>query len=163
MPDSYACPPIHFATINGHTAAVRTLLERGADPDARGRLGHVALMYAAQYNDVETLKLLLDFGATHWLPDVYHDCAQHYAMINRSVECLEILGEKRKIWYRAAFGCEEPEKDESMYVPPIELPCYFELRGTQGGPVFGNDMVYEDGRKAGDDGPAPSGPGSIGT
>ena len=116
-----------------------------------------------RYNDVETLKLLLDFGATHWLPDVYHDCAQHYAMINRSAECLEILAEKRKIWYRAAFGCEEPEKDESMYVPPIELPCYFELRGTQGGPVFGNDMVYEDGRKAGDDGPAPSGPGSIGT
>ena len=53
--------PLMYAVLYGDAAAVRTLLDSGADPNAHNDAGATALMWAA--NDVEKTRLLLDRGA----------------------------------------------------------------------------------------------------
>jgi ankyrin repeat protein len=53
--------PLMYAVLYGDAAAVRALLDGGADPNARNDAGAVALMWAA--NDLEKTRLLLDRGA----------------------------------------------------------------------------------------------------
>ena len=72
---SPACPyrncytPIFAAAWGGNNDAVRFLLDRGADVNARPRSGRTALMVAAHSGHVETVKLLLARGA-----DVNAEC-----------------------------------------------------------------------------------------
>jgi len=53
--------PLMHAVLCGDRAAVRTLLDGGADPNARNDAGATALMWAT--TDLETTRLLLDRGA----------------------------------------------------------------------------------------------------
>jgi ankyrin repeat protein len=53
--------PLMYAVLYSDAAAVRALLDGGADPNVRNDAGAVALMWAA--NDVEKTRLLLDRGA----------------------------------------------------------------------------------------------------
>jgi Ankyrin repeats (3 copies)/Ankyrin repeat len=46
-----------------YPAAVRLLLKHGADPNTPNEFGKTPLMYAAQYNQLESAKLLLEAGA----------------------------------------------------------------------------------------------------
>jgi uncharacterized protein len=48
----------------GSEAAVRALLDRGADPDSRNRLGDTPLNLAARAGDVELSRTLLQRGAS---------------------------------------------------------------------------------------------------
>lgn len=86
-----------------HPQAMRHLLEQGADPNQTNPFGKTPLMYAAQYDQLETARLLLEAGAdvnakTLWPED---DCtyalstsnmtALHYAARYASPELIELL------------------------------------------------------------------------
>jgi ankyrin repeat protein len=55
-------PLLQIATRNRNVGLVRLLLTRGARPDARGRYGYTALMYAATVADPLLCRILLDRG-----------------------------------------------------------------------------------------------------
>ncbi len=56
-------PPLNSAAAGGNLAAVRLLLEHGADPNLRQAGGFVALHNAAQNGQLEMIELLLAQGA----------------------------------------------------------------------------------------------------
>ncbi|MGH9719974.1 MAG: ankyrin repeat domain-containing protein [Bryobacteraceae bacterium] len=64
---------LHAAARNGHTAAVRLLLERGADPNAREAGDNTyPLHWAAAQRHIETVRALLDAGGdAHGIGDVH--------------------------------------------------------------------------------------------
>lgn len=64
---------LHVAASLGREAVARTLLERGADPDARSAEGHAPLHYAAARGHTGVIRLLLEHGATLALADGEHD------------------------------------------------------------------------------------------
>ena len=55
--------PVHAAVTVGDRETMRSLLEHGANPDARQEAGFTALHGAAGHGDIEMTKLLLEFGA----------------------------------------------------------------------------------------------------
>jgi ankyrin repeat protein len=55
--------PVHAAAAARDAAAMRRLLEAGADPDSPQQGGIVPLHAAAMHDDVETARALLDHGA----------------------------------------------------------------------------------------------------
>jgi ankyrin repeat protein len=55
--------PVHAAAAARDAAAMRRLLEAGADPDSPQRGGIVPLHAAAMHDDVDTVRVLLDHGA----------------------------------------------------------------------------------------------------
>src|SRR3712207_2495053 len=60
------------AARSGDAAAVRALLERGADVNARFRYGQTALFKAAERGHVEVVKLLLERGADPNVKDTFY-------------------------------------------------------------------------------------------
>lgn len=50
--------PLHAAAVNGQNEAVRLLLEAGADPSIPNEDGHTASALAAQYDHLDTAKLI---------------------------------------------------------------------------------------------------------
>ena len=54
-------PPLHAAVLNGDAAQVKSLLKRGADPNAKNHAGITPLMLAV--GDPVKLDLLLKHGA----------------------------------------------------------------------------------------------------
>ena len=56
-------PPLLQFAAKGQTAAVKSLLDRGADLEAKDRNGRTALMLAAQHGRLETVQLLIARGA----------------------------------------------------------------------------------------------------
>ncbi len=54
---------IHSAAMRGHDAVVTLLLDRGADPNARGLMGYRPLSEAIKFDHISTVHLLLDWGA----------------------------------------------------------------------------------------------------
>jgi hypothetical protein len=55
--------PLLFAAVKGKAQAVRLLLEKGADPNARGDDGRTPLHWAARAGSVESVEYLLRAGA----------------------------------------------------------------------------------------------------
>jgi hypothetical protein len=47
------------ASLGGNTAAVKTLLEKGADINSKDDSGHTALICAAKFGNTETVQVLL--------------------------------------------------------------------------------------------------------
>jgi ankyrin repeat protein len=68
------------AVTRGDLAAVRGVLDRGADPDVRGDHGDTALMLAALYGDAELVRLLLDHKADPRLANAAGATALHWAI-----------------------------------------------------------------------------------
>lgn len=60
------------AARKGDAAAVKTLLERGADVNAKFRYGATALSYAADKGHVEVVKLLIERGADVNVKDTFY-------------------------------------------------------------------------------------------
>ncbi len=81
--------PLMSASKFGNVEVVRTLLERGADPDAYSSNGYGALHTAAMGGDVATIKLLLETGSF----DVDSDKMSPlmFAVYNRKVEATKYL------------------------------------------------------------------------
>ncbi|KAH8054081.1 hypothetical protein JL721_10577 [Aureococcus anophagefferens] len=62
--------------------AASLLIDRGAVDQASYTLGMTATMYAAQYGDAETLRLLIDKGASWWALDDISQDAEAHAQLN---------------------------------------------------------------------------------
>jgi ankyrin repeat protein len=61
---SYGEPPIVVAAKEGYPHIIRILLEKGADPNARHWSLKAAICHAASAGDIDTVRLLVDKGAT---------------------------------------------------------------------------------------------------
>ena len=71
------------------------------------------LLYAAQYGDSETLRLLIDKGASWWaLDDISQDAEAHARLNawegNGCEACEKILAELREVRFKGQLG--PPEK-----------------------------------------------------
>lgn len=86
--------PMHYAAYRGATRSIRYLHEHGASVDApfRSARGSTPLMVAAQYEQIATLRTLLELGANPGLKDVYGEDACGYARFFRKPASLEALG-----------------------------------------------------------------------
>ena len=62
--DAYGRTPLHVAAFGAHHAAMRALVEAGADPNALENDDYDIVTIAAVANDVRTLKLALALGAS---------------------------------------------------------------------------------------------------
>ena len=73
-------PLLHLAVRLGRGAIVRRLLERGADPGARDRFGHLALHWSCYQDDPDLVAPLLPDAAVSWDDDrgetPFHKCAR---------------------------------------------------------------------------------------
>src|SRR5262249_51944976 len=61
--DAQGRTPLHYAALADDTAAIRTLLSQGADPNAADRQGFTALHLAAQQAAISAAAALLAAGA----------------------------------------------------------------------------------------------------
>ncbi|HQQ64014.1 MAG TPA: ankyrin repeat domain-containing protein [Pseudomonadales bacterium] len=86
-----------------HTVALSILLEKGLNPNAINAFGKTPLMYAAQYNEFESAKLLLDHGADpnaatvepsdncYYTLETFNMTPLHYAVRYASPEFVKLL------------------------------------------------------------------------
>ena len=56
--------PLHSAAATGANHSINFLIERGCSPDVRSTYGDTALMLACKETRLETIKLLVQLGAT---------------------------------------------------------------------------------------------------
>ena len=96
--------PLHAAV--RHPAAVKLLLESGADPDGRMLRGETPLHHAASICAGKSLALLLAHGANPNLWDEYGDTPLHDAV--RRVAVSKDSGRIRRDWLAS---CEKEEKE----------------------------------------------------
>ena len=59
--------PLAWAVGNGHKAAVKLLLEKGADVESKNDIGETPLLLATWSGDEAIVKLLLEKGAENLL------------------------------------------------------------------------------------------------
>jgi hypothetical protein len=72
-----------------YPAAVRLLLAKGAHPDIPNDFGKTPLMYAAQYNQLESARLLLDAGANPNAVTVHPSYTCEYSLGTTNVTALD--------------------------------------------------------------------------
>lgn len=90
--DADGCSPLMMAVQSGHLETVRTLLDRGADVNARaGPDGNTALRIAAADGSFEMVKLLVSAGADPLIPGRLTLTALDRAAERRTPEGYRIL------------------------------------------------------------------------
>lgn len=83
------------ASRKGDVAAVKTLLDKGADVNAKFRYGTTALFKAAERGHLEVVKLLLERGAEVNVKDTFYGAtAMTWALGNKHLEVVRALLEK---------------------------------------------------------------------
>lgn len=92
-----------WAAQNGHTAVVRVLLKRGADPDLKGGYCNYPLYVAATGNHPGTVRLLLESGAN---PDTMGKWPQGTALMRAAQ-----LGRVEIVRLLLDFGAEAGLRD----------------------------------------------------
>jgi len=65
--------PLNVASLHGQIDVAKLLLDRGADPNLKGRIGHGPMHNAARNGHIEIARLLIDSGADINLRDGNHD------------------------------------------------------------------------------------------
>lgn len=70
---------LHTAAYMLHPAA-EFLMDNNAGPNIKNKNGEMALHLAAKYSQIETLKALIDFGASINLKDLHRKCVFHHAL-----------------------------------------------------------------------------------
>ncbi len=88
---------LYEATRVGDAAAVKTLLDKGADVNAKFRYGATALFKAAERGYTEVVKLLLERGADVSVKDTFYGAtAMTWALDNKHIEVVSLLLDKDK-------------------------------------------------------------------
>lgn len=82
--------PLHLAVIKGDFETVEKILQLGTDVDEKWN-GMTAAMYAARYNKVNILKLLIENGANLNLKCDKGHTAKYYAKVSNANEAEEII------------------------------------------------------------------------
>lgn len=82
--------PLCQAIAKGDFETVKKMVEFGSDINQSSN-GMTPLMYAARYNKVQIVKLLLDNGAKIGLKDDKGFTAMKHAELSRATETIEIL------------------------------------------------------------------------
>ena len=91
--DEFDQSPLHYASAKGLLDIAKLLIQNGADPNHPGQRGMNALHLACNYNQFDIVKLFqqklvtLDYDAV----DEAGNSALHYASLNGSVRCVELL------------------------------------------------------------------------
>ena len=83
------------AAWNNRPAALRWLIDRGADLNATDKWGSTAAMEAAIGGYVEALRLLADAGADLAIRDNNGDTALTYAQQNKKADCVAIIEQRQ--------------------------------------------------------------------
>lgn len=96
------------AAMNRDMAAVRALLERGADPNALGTYGTPALHWVVRVSDVATASLLLDAGADPNLMNEHGVAPLHLAIEN---------GDRVMVERLLAAGADPDQPDRTGETP----------------------------------------------
>jgi ankyrin repeat protein len=88
---------LYEATRVGDVAAVKSLLDKGADVNAKFRYGATALFKAAERGHTEVVKLLLERGADVTVKDTFYGAtAMTWALDNKRIEVIALLLDKDK-------------------------------------------------------------------
>lgn len=86
---------LYEAVRKGDVAAVTSLLDRGADVNAKFRYGATALFKAAERGNLEVVRVLLDRGADPKIKDTFYNAtAMTWAMDNQHIEVVKLLLQK---------------------------------------------------------------------
>ena len=72
--------PLEVLAKHGHVAGLKLLLDFGADLNDAGSSGLAAILAAAQANQLEVVKALLDLGCDIHTFDIYGNTALHFAV-----------------------------------------------------------------------------------
>jgi ankyrin repeat protein len=96
------------AAENGDLIKVQTLLENGANPNAKDNAGRTPLHIAALWGRVEIVKLLLERDVNPNAKDNYGDTPLHIAALWGHVEIVKILLER---------GADPNAKDNDEHIP----------------------------------------------
>ena len=83
--------PLHEAAKSGDVAQIRTLLNQGADINARVENGYTPLHWAARYGHIEAVRVLLKAGALINARDEKERTPLHYAAGYGHVEAVRVL------------------------------------------------------------------------
>lgn len=78
-PDSGGQTPLFWAVTRGNAAAVKTLLDYGANPNFVNKLGEIPLHWATEAGNCACLTLLLEGGARPSVQSVFGSTPVHYA------------------------------------------------------------------------------------
>ena len=87
---AYEVTPLCNAIIKGDIATVKKFIEYGANVNETFN-GMTPLMFAARYNKVEILKLLLEKGANTDAKDEKGFTALQYAQLSNAIDAVAIL------------------------------------------------------------------------
>ena len=75
----------------GDTATVKSSIEKGANVNAKDKLGQTALIVAAKNGHVETVQTLISQGADVDAQDLFEKSSLHYGARNGDVEVAKAL------------------------------------------------------------------------
>lgn len=78
------------AVIKGDVETVSSLIDLGEDVNQKS-LGMTPAMYAARYNKVEILKLLIENGADLKILSSHGHTAKRYAELSNAIEALKLI------------------------------------------------------------------------
>lgn len=107
--DGSGLTPLHWACNKGGYLSLKALINAGADINRKDDRGRTTLMYAVKFgDDVETIKMLLDFDADMALRDCDGRTAIHFAGWKDRPKVLSYLLEK---------GDDISVKDHAGYAP----------------------------------------------
>lgn len=104
---------LHYAALAGHAELVATLLEAGADINARSTNGSTAIMMAVRESHAELAKRLLEAGANPALKNDYDDDAVAWAMQQGNYDTARALTSAEN------FGALVREATEQPLPPPV--------------------------------------------
>ncbi|MHB9147566.1 MAG: ankyrin repeat domain-containing protein [Candidatus Amoebophilus sp.] len=86
--------PLHKACEVGNLEAVKYLVEKGADLNAKGNRDYTPLHYACRKGNLEIVKYLLEQGADIQAKNMWNDTALHYACEKGNLEVVKYLLEQ---------------------------------------------------------------------
>jgi ankyrin repeat protein len=82
--------------MRGNVKLLQMLLDKGANPNARNKLGGTALMWTGTYGQEEAARLLLKKGADPTLKDHNGITASGWAAKNHNDDVAQLLGDAEK-------------------------------------------------------------------